>query len=78
MRKKIHKISTALDIYIYNILLESLNQFHGANLALSSDVDQDTFGKVTKHKKHKIHDSQEVSPFPAGDHKALRNRHDTI
>ena len=25
-----------------NILLEGLNQFHGANLALSSDVDQDT------------------------------------
>ena len=34
-----------------NILLEGLNQFHGANLALNSDVDQDTFGKVTKYKK---------------------------
>ena len=53
----------------YNILLESLCLFHGANLALNSDVDQDTFGKVTKH------NSQEVSPFPAGDHKATRNRH---
>ena len=46
---------------------------HGANLALNSDVDQDTFGTVEKHNKH---DSQEVSPFPAGDHKATRNRHD--
>ena len=27
-----------------NILLEGLNQFQGANLALNSDVDQDTFG----------------------------------
>ena len=25
-----------------NILLEGLNQFHGANLTLKSDVDQDT------------------------------------
>ena len=25
-----------------NILLEGLNRFHGANLALNSDVDQDT------------------------------------
>ena len=48
-----------------NILLEGLNQFHGANIALYSDVDPDTFGKVTKHNKH---DNQEVSPFPAGDH----------
>ena len=44
------------------ILQEDLNQFHDANLALVSDVDQDTFGKVTKHNKH---DSQMVSPFPA-------------
>ena len=32
-----------------NILLEGLNQFHGANLTLNSGVDQDTSGKVTKH-----------------------------
>ena len=56
-----------------NILLEGLNQFHGANIALNSDVDQDTFGKVTKHNKQH---SQEVSPFPAGDHKATRNKYD--
>ena len=35
-------------------------------------MDQDTFGKVTKHNTH---DSQEVSPFPADDHKATKNRH---
>ena len=55
-------------------LLEGLNQFHGANLALNSDVDQDKFGKVTKQNKH---DRQEVSSFPAGHHKATRNRHDS-
>ena len=38
------------------------------------DVDQDTFGKVTKDNKH---NSQEVSPFPASDHKAIRNRHNS-
>ena len=34
-----------------NVLLEGLSQFHGANLVLNSDVDQDTFGKMTKYKK---------------------------
>ena len=31
-----------------NILMEGLNQFHGANLTLSSDVDQDTCMKDPK------------------------------
>ena len=55
------------------ILLAGLNQFHGTNLILDSDVDKGTYGKVTKHN---IHDSQEASPFLAGDHKATKNRHD--
>ena len=62
-----------LDTVSKNILLAGLNQFHGTNLPLNSDVDQETFGEVTKHNKH---DSQEVSPFPAGDNKASKNRHD--
>ena len=37
----IHKRSTALGVSKSN-LLEGLNLFHGANLTLSSDVDQDT------------------------------------
>ena len=28
-----------------NILLQGLNQYHGANLALYSDVDQDIYGE---------------------------------
>ena len=56
------------------ILLDGLNKFHGANLTSSSDVDQGTFGKVTKYNKH---NSQEVSSFPAGDHNATKNRHDS-
>ena len=32
-------------------ILEGLNQFHVANLALISDEDQATFGKVTNHYK---------------------------
>ena len=40
-----------------NILLEGLNQFHSANLILNPDLDQDTFGKVTKRNKH---DSKEA------------------
>ena len=31
-----------LGMVIENILLEGLNRFHGANLTLRSDVDQDT------------------------------------
>ena len=54
--------------------LVSLNQFHGAKLTLYSDADQDTYEKLTKLNKH---DSQEVSPFPAGDLKATRNGTDT-
>ena len=38
----IHKRSTALERPGKNILLEGPNRFHGANLTLSSDVDQDT------------------------------------
>ena len=71
----IHKRSTALE-WLVKIITGGLkpDQFQGANLALNSDVDQDTFGKATKHTKH---DSQEVTPFPAGDHKATRNRYDS-
>ena len=36
-----YKRSTTLE-WSVNILLEGLNRFHGANLTLISDVDQDT------------------------------------
>ena len=68
--QKKHRLGTVSK----NILLEGLNQFNGANLALNSDEDQDTFWKVTKHNKY---DSQEVTPFPAADHKFKRNKHDS-
>ena len=35
---------------------------------------QDTNGKVTNSQVDTTNDSQEVSPFPAGDHKAHVNR----
>ena len=35
---------------------------------------QDTNGKVTNSKVDTTNESQEVSPFPAGDHKAQMNR----
>ena len=35
---------------------------------------QDTNGKVTSSKLDSTNESQEVSPFPAGDHKAQINR----
>ena len=35
---------------------------------------QDTNGKVTNSKLDTTNESQEVSPFPAGDHKAHINR----
>ena len=36
---------------------------------------QDTNGKTTTSQLDITNESQEVSPFPAGDHKALTNRH---
>ena len=36
---------------------------------------QDTNGKVTNSQLDTTNESQEVSPFPAGDHKAQINRH---
>ena len=36
---------------------------------------QDTNGKVTNSRLDTTNESQEVSPFPAGDHKAHINRH---
>ena len=36
---------------------------------------QDTNGKVTNSQLDTTKESQEVSPFPAGDHKAQINRH---
>ena len=36
------------------------------------------YGKVTKHKKHHIQESQEVSSFPAGHNKAAMNRQHSI
>ena len=44
---------------------------------MNSDVDQKHFGNGDKTQKHNTHDSQEVSPFPGGDHKAVRKRHDS-
>ena len=35
-------------------------------------------GKVTKHNKHNTQESQEASPFPAGDHKAAMNRQESM
>ena len=35
---------------------------------------QDTNGKVTTSQLDITHESQEISPFPAGDHKAVTNR----
>ena len=36
---------------------------------------QDTNGKVINSQLDTTNESQEVSPFPAGDHKAQTNRH---
>ena len=35
-------------------------------------------GKLQKYRKHHIQESQEVSPFPEGDHKAATNRQDSL
>ena len=49
--------------------------FNGTILTLNSDVNQYTSGKVTTHNTK---ESKEVISFPAGDHKATRNRQESI
>ena len=39
------------------------------------NLSQDTNGKVTNSQLDTTNETQEVSPFPAGDHKARINRH---
>ena len=63
--QKKHRLGTVSKI------LEGLPIFNGTNLPLSSDVDQDTFENVTKYIRQ---EGQEVSPFPAGDHKSTGKR----
>ena len=52
--------------------------FNGTNLTLSSYVDQDIWESDKKARKQHTREKQEVSPFLAGDHKAARNRQDSI
>ena len=40
----------------------------------ASHLTQDTNGKMTTSQKDTTNESQEASPFPAGDHKASSNR----
>ena len=67
-----------------NIFMEGLNWFHGAKVSKAAKVKnrcnqvphltQDTNGKMTNSQLYTTNESQEVSPFPAGDHKAQINR----
>ena len=42
---------------------------------IKNEYNQDTNGKVTTSQPDITNEGQEVSPFPAGDHKASLNRH---
>ena len=45
----------------------------------STALTQDTVRESDKTtRKHQIQESQEASPFPSGDHKAARNRQDSM
>ena len=70
-----HKTESIKDAQRSTALERSVRYFTGRHKPVSrldSNVEQDTFGKVTKHNTH---DSQEISPFPTSDHKATKNRH---
>ena len=55
-----------------NIKLRVQNQ---ESLHQVPHLTKDTNGKVTNSRLDSTNESQEVSPFPAGDHKAHINRH---
>ena len=43
------------------------------------DLTQDTVWESDKYiQKHQLQESQDVSPFPAGDHKAAMNRRENM
>ena len=66
-------------IKIYCMLNESFKVSKGAKIRNQYNqvphLTQDTNGKVTNSQLDTTNESQEVSPFPAGDHKAHINRH---
>ena len=54
-------------------------QRSGNDAMIYHTIPRISFGKVTINtRKHRMQARQEVSPFPAGDHKAARNRHDSM
>ena len=57
----------------YNLLYRHF--LNGTVSKQAPHLTQDTDGKVTTSQLDITNKSQEVSPFPAGDHKASINRH---
>ena len=54
-------------------------QISGINIIRVPHQTQDTTWESEKNtRKHHTQDSQEVSPFPAGDHKAAMNRQESM
>ena len=64
-----HEISTALNVR-KRAKITVRNQYNQV-----PHLTQDTNGKVTNSQLDNTNESQEVRPFPAGDHKATINRH---
>ena len=71
------------DLTRFNRIL-SLNYEHKEegkdheSIQSSTHLTQDTIWESDKNtRKHHIQESQEVSPFPAGDHKTAMNRQDS-
>ena len=70
------------DSFCLNILITSKSKEESKDqkLVQSSTTPNSghQIGKVTKHKKHHIHENQEVSHSPAGEHKAASNIQDSM
>ena len=56
------------------MIIQSKKGYKNQESIQSSTRIQDTNGKVTNSQLDTTNESQEVSPFPAGDHKAQINR----
>ena len=75
--KMFHKRSTALEWSVKYFYWKALTSYMAPTQPLILMRTRTHLGKKQNTRKHNTHDSQDVGPFPAGNHKAERNRHES-
>ena len=78
-KQNYHKLLVIIDVEGFCYILVKVRKMSKVRNRYNQvpHLAQATMGKW-QEKKHHIQESQEVSPFPAGDHKAARNRQNSM